>query len=29
MGRKTFEQENVITNLGNFYKSREEVFNFF
>ena len=29
MGRKTFEQENVITNLENFYKSREEVFNFF
>ena len=29
MGRKTFEQENVITNLEYFYKSREEVFNFF
>ena len=29
MGRKSFEQEKVITNLENFYKSREEVFNFF
>ena len=29
MGRKTFEQEKVITNLENFYKSRENVFNFF
>ena len=28
MGRKTFEQEKVITNLENFYKSRENVFNF-
>ena len=27
--RKTFEQEEMITNLENFYKSREEVFNFF
>ena len=29
MGRKTSEQKEVITNLENFYKSREEVFNFF
>ena len=29
MDRKTFEQEKVITNLENFYKSREEVFVFF
>ena len=29
IGRKTFEQKKVITNLENFYKSREEVFNFF
>ena len=29
MGKKTPEQKKVITNLGNFYKSREEVFNFF
>ena len=29
IGRKTPEQEKVITNLGNFYKSREKVFNFF
>ena len=29
IGRKTFEQEKVINNLENFYKSREEVFNFF
>ena len=29
MGRKTFEQEKVVTNLENFYKSRENVFNFF
>ena len=27
--RKTTEQKKVITNLENFYKSREEVFNFF
>ena len=26
MDRKTFEQKKVITNLENFYKSREEVF---
>ena len=29
MGRKTSEQKEVITNLENFCKSREEVFNFF
>ena len=29
MGRKTFEQEKVVTNLENFYKSRENVSNFF
>ena len=29
IGRKTHEQERVITNLENFYKPREEVFNFF
>ena len=29
IGRKTPEQEKVITNLENFYKSREEVFDFF
>ena len=29
MGRKTPKQEEVIDNLENFYKSREEVFNFF
>ena len=29
MGRKTSEQKKVITNLENFYKSRERVFNFF
>ena len=29
MDRKTFEQKKVITNLANFYKSREEVFIFF
>ena len=29
MCRKTFEQEKVITNLEKFYKSKEEVFNFF
>ena len=29
MDRKTFEQKKVITNLENFYKSREEVFIFF
>ena len=29
LGRKTFEQEKVITDLENVYKSREEVFNFF
>ena len=29
IGRKTYEQEKVITNLENFYQSREEVFNFF
>ena len=29
MGRKTSEQKEMITNLENFYKSREEVFNFF
>ena len=29
MDRKIFEQEKVITNLENFYKSREEVFVFF
>ena len=28
MDRKTFEQKKVITNLANFYKSREEVFIF-
>ena len=29
IGRKTFEQEKVINNLEHFYKSRDEVFNFF
>ena len=29
MGRKTPQQKEVITNLENFYKSREELFNFF
>ena len=29
IGRKTSEQEKVITNLENFYESSEEVFNFF
>ena len=29
MGRKTFEQEKVITNLEKFYHSREEVIIFF
>ena len=29
MGRKTSEQKEVISNLENFYKCREEVFNFF
>ena len=29
MGKKTPEQKEVIVNLENFYKSREEVFNFF
>ena len=29
VGKKTPEQKKVITNLENFYKSREEVFNFF
>ena len=29
IGKKTFEQKEVITNFENFYKSREEVFNFF
>ena len=29
IGKKTFEQKEMITNLENFYKSREEVFNFF
>ena len=29
LGRKTPEQKEVITNLENVYKSREEVFNFF
>ena len=29
MDRKTLEQKEVITNLQNFYNSREEVFNFF
>ena len=29
MGRKTSEQKEVITNLENFYKSKEEVLNFF
>ena len=29
MVRKTFEQKEVINNFGNFYKSREEVINFF
>ena len=28
-GGKNSEQEKVVTNLDNFYKSREEVFNFF
>ena len=29
IGRKTPEQKEVITNLENFYKSKEEVFHFF
>ena len=29
IGRKTPEQKEIITNIENFYKSREEVFNFF
>ena len=29
IGKKTSEQKEMITNLENFYKSREEVFNFF
>ena len=29
LGRKTFQQEKVITDLEMFYKSREEFFNFF
>ena len=29
IGGKNSEQEKVVTNLENFYKSREEVFNFF
>ena len=29
IGRKTQEQEKAITNLENFYQSREDVFNFF
>ena len=29
MGKKMSEQKEVITNLEKFYKSREEVFNFF
>ena len=29
IGRKNIEQQKVIINLENFYKSREEVFNFF
>ena len=29
IGKKTFEQEKVITNLEKFYYSREEVTNFF
>ena len=29
IGKKTFEQKEVITNFENFYKSREEVFYFF
>ena len=29
MDRKTLEQKEVVTNLQNFYNSREEVFNFF
>ena len=29
IGKKNREQKNVITNLKNFYKSREEVLNFF
>ena len=29
MGRKTSEQKELITNLENFYKSREDDFNFF
>ena len=29
LGRKTFQLGKVITDLENFYKSREEVFNFF
>ena len=29
MGRKTFEQEKVISNLENVYKCREQLFNFF
>ena len=29
LGRKTLEQKEVITNIENFYKSREEIFKFF
>ena len=29
IARKNFEQKNVINNLEEFYKSREELFNFF
>ena len=29
MGNKTIEQRETISNLENFYKSREEVINFF
>ena len=29
IGKKTLEQKEVINNLENFYKSREEVINFF
>ena len=29
IGKKNTEQKNVITNLENFYRSREEVINFF
>ena len=28
MGKQTFEQEKMITNLESLYKSREDVFNF-